>query len=117
MQEFAGRPVRAFVVWEPVLATDWSSPSTAALARLSDSRAAQFWDKHRLVSHSMGEHDRHSVVWDYIAVYPTGTVWEESPPAALYHGNPVVQVTEAARAAIAQALAGKQAEIAERANR
>jgi hypothetical protein len=111
MQEFAGKPVRAFVVWEPVLVTDWSSPSTAALARLSDSRITQFWDKHRLVSHSMGEHDRHSVVWDYIAIYPVGEVWEESPPPALYHGNPVVQVTEAARAALAQALAGKQVEV------
>jgi hypothetical protein len=27
MQEFAGKPVRALVVWEPMLATDWSSPS------------------------------------------------------------------------------------------
>jgi hypothetical protein len=28
----------------------------------------------------MGEHDRHSVVWDYIAVYPPGAVWEDHPP-------------------------------------
>ena len=34
-----------FVIWEPVLPTDWSSPSTATLRRISDSRAAQFWDK------------------------------------------------------------------------
>jgi hypothetical protein len=64
--------VRAFVVWEPVLPTDWSSPSPAALSRLSDSRVAQFWDKNRLISHSMGEHDRRSIVWDYLAVYPSG---------------------------------------------
>ena len=108
MQEFAGKPVRAFVVWEPVLPTDWSSPSTAALARLSDPRVTQFWDRHRLVSHSMGEHDRHSVVWDYIAVYPAGSIWEESPPPALYHGNPVVKEIYAAGAAISQALAGQR---------
>src|SRR5215469_12153016 len=117
MQEFSGKPLRAFVVWEPVLATDWSSPSTAALARLSDSRAVQFWDSRRLVSHSMGEHDRHSVVWDYIAIYPAGAVWEEKPPPALYHGNPVVQVTAAARAALAQALAGKPVAVSEHAHR
>jgi hypothetical protein len=27
----------------------------------------------------MGEHDRRGVVWDYIAVYPAGCIWEESP--------------------------------------
>jgi hypothetical protein len=117
LQEFADKPLRAFVVWEPVLVTDWSSPSTAALARLSDPRTAQFWDKHRLVSHSMGEHDRHSVVWDYIAVYPAGAIWADSPPPALYHGNPVVRVIEHARAAIAQTLTGKQVELSEHADR
>ena len=82
MEEFAGKRVRAFVIWEPVLPTDWSSPSTAALRRISDTRAAQFWDKGRLISHSMGEHDRGSVVWDYVAVYPAGPVWEDRPPQA-----------------------------------
>src|SRR5215469_18690953 len=108
MKEFSEKPLRVFVVWEPVLATDWASPSTAALARLSDSRITQFWDKHRLVSHSMGEHDRRSVVWDYIAVYGAGSVWEESPPPALYHGNPVVKAIDVARGAVAEELARKQ---------
>jgi hypothetical protein len=104
VEEFAGKPVRVFVIWEPVLATDWSSPSTATLKRVSDARAVQFWDKGRLISHSMGEHDRRSVVWDYIAVYPRGAVWEDGPRAALYHGGPVVQVVEPARAALKKAL-------------
>ena len=102
MKEFAGERVRAFVIWEPVLPTDWFSPSTATLRRISDTRAAQFWDRGRLVSHAMGEQDRRSVVWDYIAVYPSGAIWEDRPPEALYQGGPVVQVTEAARAALAQ---------------
>jgi hypothetical protein len=101
MKEFAGKRVQAFVIWEPVLPTDWFSPSTATLSRMSDTRAAQFWDRGRLVSRSMGEHDRRSVVWDYIAVYPSGVVWEDRPPQALYDGGPVVQVTKAARAALA----------------
>jgi hypothetical protein len=104
MHEFEGKPVRAFVIWEPVLPTDWSSPSTATLRRISDTRAAQFWDKGRLISHSMGEHDRRSVVWDYIAVYAAGATWKDGPPQPLYHGGPVVRVTEAARAALAEAL-------------
>jgi hypothetical protein len=94
-----------------VLPTDWSSPSTAALRRVSDARATQFWDKTRLVSHSMGEHDRHSVVWDYIAVYSPGAVWGNSLPEALYHGGPVVRVTEFARAALDKALAPKPGQI------
>jgi hypothetical protein len=108
MQEFAGKPVRALVVWEPVLPTDWFSPSSMTLSRMSDTRVAQFWDKGRLISHSMGEHDRRSIVWDYIAVYSAGTLWEDRPPEAPYHDGPVVQVMEAARSAVAAALAGKQ---------
>ena len=96
--------MRAFVVWEPVLPTDWSSPSTAALRRISDSRAAQFWDERRLISHAMGEHNRRSIVWDYIAVYPAGAIWNERPPQALYSGGPVVDVTEPARSALSRAL-------------
>jgi hypothetical protein len=99
--------MRVFVIWEPVLPTDWSAPSTAALRRVTDTRATQFWDKGRLVSHQMGEHDRHSVVWDYIAVYPPGAVWADGPPEALYHGGPVVSVAGPARSALERALATK----------
>ena len=111
MRSFAGQPVRAFVVWEPVLPTDWFSPSTATLKRFSDDRATQFWDKHRLISRSMGERDKHSIVWDYIAVYPAEVIWENSPPPAIYHGNPVVQVAAEARAAITQLLSQRQQKI------
>lgn len=86
MQEFAGEPVRAFIVWEPVLPTDWSSPSTSALKRISDLRASQYWDKGRLISHLMGEHGRRTIVWDHIAVYPAGVTWIDDPPQALYEG-------------------------------
>ena len=34
-------------------------------------------------------------------------VWENGPPAALYHGGPVVRVTEPARSALERALASK----------
>ena len=96
--------MRVLVVWEPVLATDWAAPSTATLNRIPDRRVSQFWDKDRLLSKSMGEHDRRSIVWDYIAVYPAGSSWSERPPEALYHGGPVIRVTGPARAALDRAL-------------
>ena len=100
--------MRTFVIWEPVLFTDWSSPSTATLARISVAGALQFWDKGRLISHSLGEHDRTSIVWDYIAVYPAGAVWDQSPPKALYSGGPAIRVIDETRMALAQALKGDQ---------
>ena len=59
-------------------------------------RATQFWDKGRLVSNSMVSMTATSL-WDYIALYPPGAVWEDHPPEELYHGEPVVRVTEPAR--------------------
>ena len=111
MQEFSGKPVQALVIWEPVLWTDWASPSTATLRRISDNRAAQFWDKGRLISRSMGEQDRGSVVWDYVAVYAAGVSWQDGPPQALYHGGPVVQVSDPVRAAVAHALQERHSEV------
>ena len=71
---------------------------------MSDSRVSQFWDDGRLISHSMGEHDRHSIVWDHVAVYPAGAIWKEHPPRALYEGGPVIRVVDPTRAALAEAL-------------
>jgi len=108
LNRFAGKPVRVFVVWEPVLPTDWTSPSTPTLRRIADSRVAQFWDKGRLISRSMGEHDRRSVVWDFIAVYGPGAVWNAHSPQAIYQGGPIVLVIQPARTALAQALLGME---------
>ena len=36
--------MRVFVVWEPILTTDWSPPTTFALHRIPDLRAQQYWD-------------------------------------------------------------------------
>lgn len=94
-----------FAVWEPVLPTDWAAPSTATLKRITDPRAIQFWDKGRLLSQAMGEHDKESIVWDEIIVYAPGAVWKQVPPQPLYRGGPVVDVIEPARAALSKALA------------
>jgi hypothetical protein len=87
-----------------VLFTDWASPSTTTLGRISNNRAAQFWDKGRMISHSMGEHDRSGIVWDHAAVYPAGAAWGDRPPQPLYEGGPVVRVLDETRAALSQAL-------------
>jgi hypothetical protein len=110
--DFAAKQVRIFVVWEPVLFTDWFSPFTATLGRVSQPQAAQFWDKERLISHSMGEHGRRSIVWDYIAVYPRGALWQTRPPEPLYSGGPVIRVIDEARSALSQALDRAQAHVA-----
>ena len=108
LREFPGKPVRAFVVWEPVLATDWTRPSTAAMARIGDVRAAQFWDPGRLVSHAWGEHNRKSIVWDDISVYGPGTLWKYGPPQPLFRGRTVFRVQDGARNAVAQAVRNLQ---------
>ena len=105
LKAFSGKPVRAFVVWEPVLPTDWGAPSTAALRRISDGRAAQYWDKGRLVSKSIGEQGNDSIVWDHIAVYAPGATWNQQP--VLFADGPVVKVLGPAREAIAKALSGE----------
>src|SRR5919197_2677921 len=64
------------------------------LRRLSDLRASQYWDKEHLVSRLLGERDRSSVVWDYVAIYPPGAVWEQTPPVPVYSKVPVVRALE-----------------------
>ncbi len=99
-----GKDVRVFVVWEPVLATDFAAPSTAALARVSDLRAAQYWDRKRTLSFLLGEHNRSTVVWDHIAVYAPGTLWQDTLPKPVYSDNPVRTVISGAKDSIQRLL-------------
>ena len=94
--------LRAFIVWEPVLLTDWATPSTWTLSRVRDPRAVQFWDRGRLLSKALGgpEHfsrsdpmnriqfNMHGVIWDFVAIYPPGT---DRPS---FTGAPVVSVVD-----------------------
>jgi hypothetical protein len=95
------------VIWEPVLPTDVLPPSTMTLKRISDGRVSQYWDKERLLSHAMGEHDRRTIVWDYIGIYEPGTVWDAAPPKAAFEDRPVVQVIGSARTALERLLANR----------
>jgi hypothetical protein len=100
--------IRVMVIWEPVLVTDIRAPSTMTLKRISDARVSQYWDKERLLSHAMGEHDRRTIVWDYIGIYEPGTVWNAPPPKAVFEDRPVVQVIGAARTALERLLANRR---------
>ena len=97
--------IRVFVVWEPVLPTDWAAPSTASLARVPDNRVQQYWDRGRLLSKSMGEKDKSSIVWDYVAVYAPGALWNDTPPRPFYEDGSVVRVVSALTEALERASA------------
>jgi hypothetical protein len=97
--------VRVFVIWEPVLPTDFVAPSTAALARIPDARAAQYWDRKRALSHLLGEHNNSTVVWDYIAVYAPGMRWQDALPKPVYSDNPVRDVIGGAKESVQRLLA------------
>ena len=105
LREMNGKDVRVFVIWEPVLATDLAAPSTAALARISDVRATQYWDRNRALSHLLGEHNRSTVVWDHIAVYAPGTLCQNSLPKPVYSDNPVRDVISEAKDSVQHLLA------------
>jgi len=96
--------IRVLVIWEPVLPTDLAAPSTMTLKRVSDTRASQYWDKEHLVSKSLGERDRESMVWDYVAVYQPDKLWDQSPPEPVYSNVPVIRGIDGTREAIQKLL-------------
>jgi len=105
LHEFDNAPLTIFVVWEPILATDSAGVKTAALGRISDRRAVQFWDKsHQLSAHMGGPasfgpksgakilFDMDEYVWDFVAVYAPGFRWNESSRSPAFAGAPVIKV-------------------------
>ena len=103
--EHAGLPLRVFVVWEPVITTDIAPPTTAKLGLIHDLRAIQYWDHDRALSQDMmravlanpsryhlGEDlDEDAIVWDAVALFPKGVIWEQDVPVPSYYGSPVVE--------------------------
>jgi hypothetical protein len=105
--------VRAFVVWEPVLPTDWGAPSPSLTSFVSDRRAAHFWDRKRRLSAAMGgpaavsklaleskiEFGMKDVIWDVAFVYPPGARWGDRATTAF---APVVDFAEELKSALAR---------------
>jgi len=94
--------IRVYIIWEPVLPTDLAAPSTMTLKRIADTRASQYWDKDHLVSKSIGKTE--GVVWDYVAVYPKGKLWDQGPPEPTYSHAPVVHAIDGTRESIQKLL-------------
>jgi len=81
--------VRVFVIWEPILLTDWRRPSAAQSAFVPDPRAMHFWDLDHRLSGLYGGRDllpslaaaekvgfaMRNVIWDAALVYPPGAKW------------------------------------------
>jgi hypothetical protein len=94
--------VRVFVVWEPMLPTDWYRPRRPTLERVSDSRVVQFWDKgHLIAAQVKGQLQRYhgsdprccedrGHLWDMAAVYPSGVKWGDAAPG--FDDGPVYRI-------------------------
>ena len=92
------------VVWEPILETDWAPPGGAALGRLPDSRARQFWDPNHIVATALKELAKQKPSqrepdccvakgfhWDEAILYPAGAHWSNEPAPAFWNG-PVYRI-------------------------
>ena len=97
--------VRVFVVWEPILTTDWSPPTTFALHRIPDLRVQQYWDPEHIIAKKLASDrrapqpseeccDRSGILWDLVAVYPKGVTWNERMPTAVLFNGPVIDVKD-----------------------
>ena len=88
------------VVWEPVIVTDRYPPTTRVLSRISDRRASQFWDQGRLLSGAIAKAERlepDAIVWDFVAIYPAGVLWQDEFPAGAFVAAPVVDAVDGLR--------------------
>lgn len=104
------RRLRVFVVWMPVLPTDFTAPNTSAMARIPDLRARQFWDPERMVARAVAAAgagqpqpeccEIYGVPWDVAAVYPPGAQWNDQLPPAAFLNGPLANVKDQIAAAI-----------------
>jgi hypothetical protein len=99
LDQFADSKPHVLVVWDPILATDWGSPSDSTLRRISDPRVRQFWDPNHLVSLELsriakaktGEPqldccEDNGFFWDDAILYAPHTRWKEMPVSVLWNG-------------------------------
>jgi len=105
------------MVWEPILITDSVGVTRAALARSSDRRVVQFWDREHELSKRLGGpgtfgeksgakilFDMDEYVWDFVAVYAPGFKWKDTGQSPVFAGAPVVKVVADLRAKLSEAL-------------
>ena len=87
-----------FIVWEPILPTDWQKPTSLVLSRVSDARVTQVWDENHVVADTLrrnvpGDQPdccvRDGHIWDAVALYPKQTAFNSTSPTFI--GGPVIQ--------------------------
>ena len=105
--------MRVFVVWEPILASDFMAPTTGALRRISDPRASHYWDEDHVLAKVMKRDARppqpkeeccenDGVLWDLVAIYLRGARWDAGMPPAVLFDGPVYRLTDRMSAALAK---------------
>jgi hypothetical protein len=107
LQEVHGSNLRVLVVWEPILSTDWSKPSTGTLARIPDPRVMQFWDHDHLVAQDLRKElaadpaqpqprccVSRKFFWDMAALYTSGDRLSTLPPKPQILDGQVVDTAE-----------------------
>lgn len=114
LQHQGDKKVAVLVVWERVgrsgiAPAATKAPPSSVLARISDARAAQFWDGGQLTSSALrdaarknpgwpaGELSNGGVIWDTVIVFAPGGRWDDAPPTPSYVGGAVVDVLEEVR--------------------
>ena len=112
--------LQVLVVWEPILPTDWERPTNSVLARLHYPGVVQFWDHDHLVAHEISHElaadpggpqprccSRRGNLWDFVALYPKGSRWQEGPPKAAF-ANGTVDSAQAGLASELTLLLGRK---------
>lgn len=103
--------IRIFAVWEPMLPTDWGRPSTDVMARLSDSRVTQVWDRNHLIAGLVEKGadgrrpaccTRNGHWWDVIAAYPPASQWTAVAPVPVLLNGTIVQTASQLSAELEQ---------------
>ena len=103
LKELPADKLRVFVVWEPILPSDWQRPTGPVLALLSDLRVSQYWDKDHLIAKLVRDHlspdepdccTHNGILWDMVALYPKHSTLNVKPA---FVAGPVRHVTDRTR--------------------
>ena len=107
--------VQVIVVWEPVLPSDVGPPRDKVRRPLADPRVVEYWDPNLWMSNrairraiqqaqAAGEEppSEDDIAWDFVAIFPAGTSWDDPFPIPSWHEGPVVN----ALGPVEEALAG-----------